>query len=197
MLSSLKNKGYILTRENLDFELKNANSLLELFTEYTTEKEKILLFKKRQNEFFSKEFIKIDENYKWLPSLQNTLSKKENHVVLYALNAPPNGILGLVNCLRQEPNGSRIQCFFTFDNNFNFDIKTESTEMAVNVFKNNKRGTYRHLIMKSNQNVRTPHSFVVNNVMGNLSSLKWVEGPLTVHTPISKDQTLVFVSIIY
>lgn len=143
---------------------------------------------------FTTEYIEVDEEYKWFPSLKNALSKTENNLALYALNTQPNGILGLVNCLRREPNGNRIKCFFSFDKSFNFDFKAQNTEMAINIFKDGKRGTYRHLPLENSKKVKTMHRFVTNSTMGDLSSLEWFEGPLTIQTPIAENSILVFVS---
>lgn len=197
MLSSLSKNGYILTREDLDYKWEDQCPETELFTEYNTKTEKILLLKKRQSENLASEYIEIDEEYKWLPSLQNSLSNSKNDIVLHAQNSQPNGILGLVNCLRREPNGNKIRCFFSLDAEFNFDFKNQNTEMAINVFKNNKKGTYRHLLLEDNKKIDTKHCFVANSVMGDLSSLKWFEGPLTPETSFSKDQLLVFVSVFF
>lgn len=194
LLSSLSKKGYILTREDLDFELGDQCSELELFTEYKTKTEKILLLKKRQQEALVTDYIEIDEDYKWLSNLQKSLSKSKNNIILYAQNSQPNGILGLVNCLRREPNGSRIQCFFSLDDNFNIDLKNQNTEMAINVFKNKERGTYRHLLLEDNKEIEANHCFVTNSVMGDLSSLKWFEGPITLQSSVPKNRALVFVS---
>lgn len=185
-----------MTKEDLDFEFVES-STLELFTEYTTDTAKILLLKKRQTKPSVVEYIKIDEKYDWISNLQNAIAKTNNSVVLYAHNAQPNGILGLVNCLRREPNGSKIKCFFSLDTDFNFDIETQNTEMAINIYQNNERGTYRHLLLPSNIETETKHCLVTNGAIGDLSSLKWFEGPLSVQTPVPNNHTLVYVSLFF
>lgn len=194
MLGALCDKGYIITREELNFELGDQWSEIELFTEYQTENEKILLLKKLQAKPSTTEYIEVNNEYEWISCLQNSITKA-NSVVLYAHNIEPNGILGLVNCLRREPQGNKIKCFFSLDGNFNFDIKAQNTEMAINVFKNNKKGTYRHLLLDCNKEVQTKHCVVTNSTMGDLSSLKWFEGSLTLQSQVPKNHSLVFVGV--
>ncbi|GBN00720.1 Fatty acid synthase [Araneus ventricosus] len=67
-----------------------------------------------------------------------------------------SGIIGLVNCLRQEPGGSSIRCVFasegtpklpefTLKNQFYQDIAKKN--LTMNVFKRGVWGTFRHLTM--------------------------------------------------
>ncbi|RWS04983.1 fatty acid synthase-like protein [Dinothrombium tinctorium] len=57
------------------------------------------------------------EKFEWVEELKNALKecakKPEGHNLwLIANDKPTNGIIGFVNCLRQEPNGDRIRCIF-------------------------------------------------------------------------------------
>lgn len=48
-----------------------------------------------------------DDSYPWIEELQKGIT--EGEVIAYAENEPDSGIIGLVNCIRKEPNGSKLR----------------------------------------------------------------------------------------
>ncbi|XP_015259427.1 PREDICTED: fatty acid synthase-like [Cyprinodon variegatus] len=101
-----------------------------------------------------------------------------------------SGIVGMVNCLRQEPGGSRIRCMFV--SNLNGSSATpclepgqKSTESAMegdlvmNVFRDGRWGTFRHqLISQEPKEELTESAFINVLTRGDLSSLRWITSPL-------------------
>lgn len=69
--------------------------------------------------------------------------------------------------------------------------------MGLNVYKGGEWGTYRHLLLPSEPLVDKEHCFVNVTVRGDLSSLKWVEGPLTWNSIMAHDFRVVDVSQVW
>lgn len=52
-------------------------------------------------------------------------------------------------------------------------------DLAVNVVKNGKWGTYRHLKIEEITKKLSTHVFANFQTRGDLSSLSWIQGPIT------------------
>jgi fatty acid synthase len=136
----------------------------------------------------------IDQNYdKWLEVLKDRVKEivenKENnnysntHIWLIANDSSLNGIIGLTNCLRQEPGGERIRCIFDYDiqmKNLDFSSKPFSdiliNDLAINVIREGKLGTYRHLRVPKNHDRIESNDYYLNvGPNGELSSLQWFD----------------------
>jgi fatty acid synthase len=119
VLNSLHPKGFILTREEVEFEISDLGNI-EVVTEYKTAKKKLILFKKSEEKIETKFVEVLSNNSEWLSQLQNFV-KSEANVVVYGQNGKPDGLMGLVNCLRREPEGHKVKCFFMMDEAPDFD----------------------------------------------------------------------------
>ncbi|CAH0548596.1 unnamed protein product [Brassicogethes aeneus] len=135
--------------------------------------------------------------FNWLENLK-TAVKNDGNVAVYSLNEPLSGILGLVNCLRREPMGVNVKTFFMVDDQtpeFDLDHRFYSEQfaknMGINVFKNGVWGTYRHLLLDELPQVESEHCFVNVTTRGDLSSLRWIEGPLRHDTILRPENILV------
>ena len=51
-------------------------------------------------------------------------------------------------------------------------------DLALNVYKKGTWGSYRHLPLENISMVQTPHAYVNTMVRGDLTTLRWIEGPL-------------------
>ncbi|KAK4878117.1 hypothetical protein RN001_010623 [Aquatica leii] len=196
VLDVVRDNGFMLTRESRDFYATNTH--LNIITVYTTEQEKIILFQKNVG-VKDKRIVDISntEHFEWLSTLQNTVKNKEE-ILLLSQNDASSGVLGLINCVRREPYARKPKCVFIMDEKapqFDADNQFYSNQLrkglSINVYKNGRWGTYRHLLMEQNQVVKREHIF--NNVLttGDLSSLTWLEGPLTSTTKMQPEKTLV------
>lgn len=129
-----------------------------------------------------------------------TILKDDCKVTLFAQNDLLSGALGFINCLRREPGGSNVALVVTTGDAPKFDVNdpfySEQLEkgIAINVLENGKWGTYRHLLMEEAGLVEREHMFGNNTVRGDLSSLKWIEGPLNSESIMDLERTLVYVS---
>jgi fatty acid synthase len=85
--------------------------------------------------------IKItSKNFNWLDQLKKTI--KDHPTIVFAQNESDSGILGLVNCIRREPNCGHLRCVFIDDEKApEFDVENElykqqlTKELAVNVYR--------------------------------------------------------------
>jgi fatty acid synthase len=135
--------------------------------------------------------IEISDNFeKWLDVLKENVKKNneneenKSNIWLIAKNSSPNGIIGLVNSLRQEPGGEKVKCIFDFDEQTKFPpnfseepfIDILINDLAVNVIRDGKLGTYRHLSLpKLHDKIESNDYFLNVGPNGDLSNLQWFE----------------------
>ena len=156
---------------------------------------KSLIFRKSdpQIKVENQTFIRItdDKCEQWINELQNSLQIITNrpnteNIWLIGNDSPTNGIIGLANCLRKEPNGHRIRCIFQYDSESNaFDVmenrdlleKIVKKDLFVNVLKSESIwGSFRRFSINSNENlVQSEHCYLDVQTRGDLSSFKWFE----------------------
>ena len=138
--------------------------------------------------------IEIDSNYdKWLDVLKEKVKEnienmeihnKESYIWLIGNDSSINGILGLANCLRQEPGGERIRCIFDYDKQMKLRVDFSSkpfsdilmNDLAINVIRDGELGTYRHLRVPKNHDKLKSNDYYLNiGPNGDLSSLQWFD----------------------
>lgn len=189
--NSLTDGGFLVVRSDLNSNLAEktySNNLLYTST-VLTNNEKFVVFHyvKQQNTkpLSSIQISNKDSNFEWIEETKSVM--KNGPLVLVAENEPDSGIIGLVNCLRMEPDGSFIRCVFIDDATAPkfrlsdpFYKNQLKLDLAINVYRNGKWGTYRHLQISEthNENPVQSHCYVNSLVKSDLSSLKWLEGPL-------------------
>ncbi|KAK5637947.1 hypothetical protein RI129_012242 [Pyrocoelia pectoralis] len=199
-LGALKVGGFVLTREAPSFDRK-ARDLrdVNIISIYETTTETLILLQKKEPD---SELVVVDlsnaENFEWLPTVQ-TLLKNNQDILLVAQNNSKSGVLGFINCLRREPYLQRIFCMFIvddapeFDMNDQFYSKQLKMKLALNVYKDGKWGTYRHLLLEQSKLVQSEHIFSHAHTVGDLSSMRWSEGPLKSTATIPTDTHLVHI----
>lgn len=144
--------GYLVSRESESFNLSIAmekcpNGLQLISIIPTIEGEKIVLLqqaKKRKIVAGLDAVVntsKYDE-YEWLDDLKTAVKDSKN-VIVVAENNPKSGIVGLVNCIRKEPDGSKVSCVFVDDNRapvFSLENPLYQEQLklglAINVYRN-------------------------------------------------------------
>ncbi|XP_063406377.1 fatty acid synthase-like [Mytilus trossulus] len=131
-----------------------------------------------------------DLNGSWFEALKNKFIAPQQKTLWITVNSQPlSGVIGIVNCLRREPGGNKLRCIFN-QGNTALDLSSENEEirqlfrkdLAFNVFKNGQWGSYKHLPLTkellSSQKL-CQHAHVNIQTKGDLSSLTWIESPLT------------------
>ncbi|KAJ3652398.1 hypothetical protein Zmor_018367 [Zophobas morio] len=191
----LSKNGFILTREDINFRLEKNPNEVEILTEYTTLNERIILFQKKVEPVKLKHVEVSSSNFDWISELQNALNVEKN-VIAYATNREPEGILGMINCIRREPKGNLLKCFLMMDDAPKFDpqhsfyVKQVSKNMGVNIYKDGSWGTYRHLRLEEIPKINSEHSYAYFKNIGDISSFQWLEGPLKKEMPLKEGRIL-------
>lgn len=196
----IKDGCFLLSRQNTDFNPILAEGFEIILRHFVPNGEQfILLRKKTETQSSNLTTIEIqNDDLAWLQPLQQAI-KSGQKVVLYAQNRATNGIMGLFNCLRRELGGVNIRCVFVkdeappFDATHEFYAKQLEKDLALNVYQEGKWGTYRHLLIEDDRYAEREHAYVNVLTRGDLSTLKWIEGPLASNAIIPPEKALVHV----
>ena len=125
-------------------------------------------------------FEKLREKIKFI----NENNIKEKNIWLIANDSDINGIIGLINCLRLEPGGETIRVLFDCDKSTEFPINFNEkpfndlliNDLAVNVLRDGKVGTYRHLTLPKDYDKTQSNDYFLNVGQNrDLSSLQWFD----------------------
>ncbi|XP_045454011.1 fatty acid synthase [Melitaea cinxia] len=189
-ISALRNKGFIISREKERINPKDFSNKYDIISIQNTGTEYIVLFRSRVGSKPAKfvEVVTADDTYAWIDKVKEEL-KVGQKLVIYSQNEPLNGLLGLINCLRREPGGEIVHGLLIADPSappFNPDLEfyEEQLDMdlALNVYQEGQWGTYRHLLLGDLEKIKAHHAFVNTVTIGDLSSLRWLEGPIRENT---------------
>uniref|UniRef100_A0A8C2AID1 Fatty acid synthase n=1 Tax=Cyprinus carpio TaxID=7962 RepID=A0A8C2AID1_CYPCA len=117
-------------------------------------------------------------DYKWVETLKSTLAESSDIPVWLIATKGHNGVVGMVNCLRQEPGGNRIECFVDADVPSLVPTQKEmkallKKDLVMNVYRDGQWGVFRHQFEEL-----TEQAYVNVLTRGDLSSLRWIASPL-------------------
>ncbi|XP_077406429.1 fatty acid synthase-like [Vanacampus margaritifer] len=141
-------------------------------------------------------------DYKWVETLKATLAGPSDSPVWLTASQAHCGVVGMVNCLRQEPGGLRIRCAFVSNLNgpaeaeaFQFDeLSMQSLlkgDLVMNVFRDGCWGVFRHQLITLDRNEElTEHAYVNVLTRGDLLSLSWIASPLRHFVPCNPNAQL-------
>ncbi|KAB0791242.1 hypothetical protein PPYR_03042 [Photinus pyralis] len=197
-LTVLKEGGFLLSREDADYHHNPENTRdVDIISVYGTEIETLVLLRKQtpRSDLSIVDLSNV-ESSAWLPILQAVV-QDDNNIMLVVQDDSSSGVMGLANCLRDEPYSSKILCTYimdeapAFDPNDQFYANQLKKKLTMNVYKDGKWGTYRHLLLKNSKLVQREHVFTRAFTTGDLSSLKWAEGPLKTDDIVPLEERLV------
>ncbi|KAJ8688225.1 hypothetical protein QAD02_024020, partial [Eretmocerus hayati] len=194
---SVKPGGFILLEET-GSTTSNAVKKAELITvgkQVVPGKSYVLL--KKPEETAEPIIIQITEkNFSWVEGVKAALKKADadnQKVLLVSQGEELLGLVGLMTCIRQEPGGHNVRYVFIQDKNaskFSLADKFYSEQLdkqvQANVLKGGQWGSYRHLRLDQQSDVSSlhvEHAYINALVRGDLSSLRWIEGPLSYYQP--------------
>ncbi|XP_043506116.1 fatty acid synthase-like [Polistes fuscatus] len=111
----------------------------------------------------------------------------DTRVILVEEKNFESGLLGFITCLRKEPGGEIFRALLIQDNKapkFSSEISLYSeqlkTDLVMNVLRpGNIYGSYRHQLLPPSEPKLAYHAFISQLLHGDLSSMRWVEGPIT------------------
>lgn len=184
ILFALWENGFIISRESTSFKPEDVqHPSLVLLTSHRNGEETIIMLGRAQQLNPAYMRINDDPEFSWLPELQS-LAKTHKDIVIYSEHEPLNGIMGFINCWKREPDVKSVRAVFIMDDDMSFNAedpifaKQLEKNLVQNVYKNGQWGTYRHFPITLNQEVKPQHIFLGQQTTGDLSSLRWMEGPL-------------------
>lgn len=106
------------------------------------------------------------------------------------------GLVGFMNCIRNETGGTKTRYVFIQDNNVPaFNLNKEfyrdqlNKGLMANVLKDGLWGSYRHLLLDE-QIVQTEHAYINALVTGNLNSLTWIQSPVKEQWSVASSNTI-------
>lgn len=189
-VASVKEGGFILLEELKSSLNTNLLGDLEIISKLVTNTKIYILLRRPIIVPMAAPVLQITENnFSWVEPLKDEMKKAEtsgDKIYLFVQGELLTGIIGMVNCLKQEPGGSNIRAVFIQDKNApKFDLKTYEPQMKKdlihNVLKNNVWGCYRHIPLEyynDSGKLQVEHAYINTLTRGDLASLRWIEGPL-------------------
>lgn len=192
-IASVKEGGFILLEELKTTLNTTLLKEFEIISRQVTNTKIYLLLRRPISVPREATILQITEsNFSWVEPLKDAMKKAETDgtkIYLFVQGEPLNGLIGMVNCLRQEPGGSTLRAIFIQDKSaLKFDIKTYESrlrkDLIHNVLKNNVWGCYRHIPLEyynDSGKLQVEHAYINTLTRGDLASLRWIEGPLGYH----------------
>ncbi|XP_014471165.1 PREDICTED: fatty acid synthase-like [Dinoponera quadriceps] len=196
LLAALRPNGFILLEEDAaqfaQVDLKTALKTTDLVlagTQADASGNIYVLLKKRLPKREEPIVVQVTErNLSWLEDVKAALKNEEKReVILVSQGEELLGLVGLMTCIRQE-NGDTRYVFIRdkkapkFGLNVEFYAKQLDKGLMANVLCTGVWGSYRHLRMDRRNDVpcvQSKHAYVNTLTRGDLSSLKWIESPLS------------------
>nr|CAI5861058.1 unnamed protein product [Callosobruchus analis] len=183
VLSSVAQNGFVLSREPTNFDPSTiSNPEIVISTVHKTPTECLVFFRKLPKEKpLNIVQITDTENFTWVEELQNLIKLKPYEDILL------------------EPESRNVKGLFLMDPDKTFNITDPfftnqlKKDMALNILKEGKWGTYRHLLLSNVEETENEHFFANVTVRGDLSSLKWLEGPLSHKMKAPPERIMVYV----
>ncbi|KAB0795973.1 hypothetical protein PPYR_10034 [Photinus pyralis] len=201
-MNTLKAGGFILTEEPkqaVDTKLITSLGLDVVSTQTAGTKTYVLMRKITEIPADASVLTITETNFAWVEPLKDAMKKSETDnmkIYLVCQGEELTGLVGMVNCLKQEPGGAHVRACFIQDKNAEtfsltsaFYKKQLQKDLIHNVLKNKTWGSYRHMLLDQHNNSATlhvEHAYVNTLTRGDLASLKWIEGPLTYYKPDGK-----------
>lgn len=188
--AALEESGFLIlqNQEKLPWNTMRTSNGFQLISQLKSTNEWLTLWQKVSGTPKSNEksirISSLDETFSWIEPLRDALHSDANTVAVIE-QEPFSGVLGLVKCIRREPNGNRLKCIriddlkaptFSIEN----PIYHEQLQLnlAMNVLSNGKWGTYRHIQLPQidTEQICTDHFFLNMKRLGDLSSFAWMSG---------------------
>lgn len=178
LLVATVNHGFILLRESV----VNRDTLsylqtcdLNVVLEKSFKEQTLLLLKKVEKPPQKTEVVYVNNNeFSWLENVKKILNNEKDknsdktvRLILVAEGDMENGVLGLVKCLRREPNGEIVKTVIIQDENapkFSLENPFYSKQLDIDIGYNVLRpgniwGTYRHVPYPELKPILTPHAY--------------------------------------
>lgn len=197
LATSVKPGGFVVLEETgrVDKTLLKGTELIFIGKQTVPGKSYVLL--KKKEDIAEPIIIQITEkNFSWVEGVKAALKKSETEgqqILLVSQGEESLGLIGLMTCIRLEAGGANARYVFIQDKNapkFSltapFYAEQLNKQLMANVLKGGQWGSYRHLRLDQQSGVsalQVEHAYINTLVRGDLSSLRWIEGPLSYYQP--------------
>ncbi|XP_015126151.1 fatty acid synthase [Diachasma alloeum] len=196
LAASLKPGGFLLLEETGTPQKSHLIKAGLTLTASQVVPGKMYLLLKKKQETEAAIIIQITEkNFSWLEGLKAALKQAVGgqQVLLVSQGEETLGLIGLMTCIRREEGGHNVRYVFIQDKNApkfsltnSFYSEQLDKQLVANVLKGNQWGSYRHLRLDQQNDVSSlhvEHAYINALTRGDLSSLRWIEGPLSYYQP--------------
>ncbi|XP_077489222.1 fatty acid synthase-like [Amblyomma americanum] len=137
-----------------------------------------------------------NSNFDWVDTIRTAVLNCESspdcqNIWLLADDSCASGILGLVNCLREERGSNCIRCLYDMSQTHSSSLadcmleseegrKVSERDLVMNVYRDGQWGSYRHVTTQTRgvSKRMTEYAFLNVETRGDLPSLHWYESPL-------------------
>lgn len=157
-VKSLHERGYLVSRESVQFTAAEAVqkcppefNIISMIQ--TDDNEQLVLLQRVPKRHVLREDKVINisiasdtttaDSYEWLDKLKSAIKQTKGTVVVVSQNNSRSGIVGLVNCIRKEPEGHKVVCIFIddehappFDLQLPFYQEQLKLGLAINILRN-------------------------------------------------------------
>ncbi|XP_034937434.1 fatty acid synthase [Chelonus insularis] len=197
LVASIKAGGFIILEETGKIQksyLKNSG--LAIVGQQTAPGKTYLLLKKLEEQTEPIIIQITEKNFSWLEGVKAALKKassENQQILLVSQGEEVLGMVGLMTCIRREQGGKNARYVFIQDKKApkfslsdSFYASQLNKQLMANVLKGNQWGCYRHLRMDSQtdaSSLQVEHAYINTLIRGDLSSLRWIEGPLSFYQP--------------
>jgi fatty acid synthase len=216
-VSSIKEDGFIFLEESAPVyeRSKKSQTLFQelnllVVTEQTNEHKVYLLLRRSVKlEDREKQVIHATEsNFNWVEDLKTALLNSETGKFTYIVCEGEElfGAVGMMTCIKNEAGGKMARLIFIQDKAEKFSFTSNlyanqlRKDLISNVYKNGAWGSYRHLKLDNLSNAPTlqvEHAYINALTKGDLASLKWIEGPLSMNPPDPSDSRTDLCTVYY
>lgn len=173
--SCLKQGGFALVKGNCYLSSDPEFTLISKFSDFCFCRKNV-----KEIQGSTKEIFVDNLDYSWVDDIKSALVDESiERIYLKSESFNPNGVVGMVNCLRQEPGGQKVRAVL-YEKGSVKDAEDEkkqlNLDLVVNVKQKNKWGSYKHIpIPSSPPTIETYNAFVNVLTRGDLASLRWIE----------------------
>ena len=186
----IPDNGFVVVDDSVKSDLWKQSGLQVVAEKKTTSGQVVTLLRKLHIGVTAKQvMIDVDsKSYDWVEQLKTAMgevSHPDDRIILVSKKDQISGIVGMVNCLRQEEGGASIRCIFDASQGKEMAMPSVTPEhilkmdLVMNIFRNGVWGSFRHTpISTTATTVETQHAYVNVLTKGDLASLKWIESPV-------------------
>ena len=128
-------------------------------------------------------------SFDWLTGVQEALAEKEPNMRVYLWTREDEaecGLVGLVRCIRKEPGGERVHGIVfpkhaadpTFESPNDELQSILENQLAINVFRNNRWGSYAHVPLSNTaKNVTIDNFCLCSPKKDGVAGVRWLQIP--------------------